>query len=60
MEKLMKDKNPHGKRSHRGMKGQVLWMKELYPELFIQGHKSQRKKRKKQIKIEEMRKHLYV
>lgn len=56
----MKDKNPHGKRSHRGMKGQVLWMKELYPELFIQGHKSQRKKRKKQIKIEEMREHLYV
>jgi len=56
----MKSKNLKGKRSHRGQKGQSEWMQRLYPELFNKGHKSQRKKKKKAIKIEELREFLYV
>jgi len=56
----MKSKNLNGKRSHRGQKGESEWMQRLYPELFIKGHKSQRKKKKKAIKIEELREFLYV
>lgn len=56
----MKSKNLKNKRSHRGEKGDSEWMQRLHPELFIKGHKSQRKKKKKAIKIEELREFLYV
>jgi hypothetical protein len=56
----MKNKNLSGKKSHRAMKGDAEWVKRLYPELFLKGHKSQRKKLKKTIKIEKIRENLYV